>query len=59
MQHDPAPRLRSRLDSPEEIAERMDAIRLKELLDPASLTERELMCLQMERNGFGCRQHRG
>jgi hypothetical protein len=28
--------------------ERMDAIRLKELLAPESLTERELLCLQME-----------
>jgi hypothetical protein len=32
---------------------RMDAIRLKQILgDP--LTEQELMCLQIEQNGFGC-----
>ena len=34
--------------------DRMDAIRLKQLLDPQSLTEQELMCLQIEQNGFGC-----
>jgi hypothetical protein len=33
---------------------RMDAIRLKQLLAPETLTEQELMCLQMEQNGFGC-----
>ncbi len=33
--------------------ERMDAIRLKQLLG-APLTERELMCLQIEQNGMGC-----
>jgi hypothetical protein len=33
--------------------ERMDAIRLKQLLGGA-LSEQELMCLQMEQNGFGC-----
>jgi hypothetical protein len=33
--------------------ERMDAIRLKQLLG-GTLTEQELMCLQMEQNGFGC-----
>ena len=33
--------------------ERMDAIRLKQLFR-ASLTERELMCLQIEQNGMGC-----
>ena len=31
---------------------RMDAIRLKQLLDPGSLTDRELMCLQIEQHGF-------
>jgi hypothetical protein len=33
--------------------ERMDAIRLKQILG-ASLTERELMCLQIEQNGMTC-----
>jgi hypothetical protein len=33
--------------------ERMDAIRLKQLLG-GTLSEQELMCLQMEQNGFGC-----
>jgi len=33
--------------------ERMDAIRLKQILG-GPLTERELMCLQIEQNGFGC-----
>ncbi|MGH2857377.1 MAG: hypothetical protein ACRDMJ_07815 [Solirubrobacteraceae bacterium] len=32
---------------------RMDAIRLKEILG-APLTDQERMCLQIERNGFGC-----
>jgi hypothetical protein len=32
---------------------RMDAIRLKQILG-APLTEQELMCLQIEQNGFGC-----
>jgi hypothetical protein len=32
---------------------RMDAIRLKQMLGGA-LTEQELMCLQIEQNGFGC-----
>jgi hypothetical protein len=32
---------------------RMDAIRLKQILGTA-LTEHELMCLQIEQNGFGC-----
>jgi hypothetical protein len=58
MTDDPTRRLRSRLDSADRIGERMDAIRLKELLDPGSLTERERMCLQIERNGFGCNRHR-
>ena len=33
--------------------DRMDAIRLKQILGE-SLTEQELMCLQIEQNGFGC-----
>jgi hypothetical protein len=33
--------------------ERMDAIRLKQILG-ARLTERELMCLQIEQNGMAC-----
>jgi hypothetical protein len=33
--------------------ERMDAIRLKQMLG-APLTERELMCLQIEQNGMAC-----
>jgi hypothetical protein len=32
---------------------RMDAIRLKQLLG-GELSEQELMCLQIEQNGFGC-----
>jgi uncharacterized spore protein YtfJ len=32
---------------------RMDAIRLKQILGEP-LTEKELMCLQIEQNGFGC-----
>jgi hypothetical protein len=32
---------------------RMDAIRLKQILGEP-LTDRELMCLQIEQNGFGC-----
>jgi hypothetical protein len=32
---------------------RMDAIRLKHMLGGV-LTEQELMCLQIEGNGFGC-----
>ena len=31
----------------------MDAIRLKQMLG-GSLTDQELMCLQIEENGFGC-----
>jgi hypothetical protein len=31
----------------------MDAIRLKQILGEP-LTEQELMCLQIEQNGFGC-----
>ncbi len=33
--------------------ERMDAIRLKQILG-TPLTERELMCLQIEQNGMAC-----
>jgi hypothetical protein len=32
---------------------RMDAIRLKQMLG-GPLTDRELMCLQIEQSGFGC-----
>ena len=32
---------------------RMDAIRLKQILG-GHLTDQELMCLQIEQNGFGC-----
>jgi hypothetical protein len=32
---------------------RMDATRLKQILGEP-LTEQELMCLQIEQNGFGC-----
>ena len=32
---------------------RMDAIRLKQILGEP-LTEQQLMCLQIEQNGFGC-----
>jgi hypothetical protein len=42
--------------TPEDFAgmeERMDAIRLKQILGQP-LTEQELMCLQIEQNGFGC-----
>jgi hypothetical protein len=31
----------------------MDEIRLKQMLGGA-LTDQELMCLQIEQNGFGC-----
>jgi hypothetical protein len=37
----------------------MEAIRIKQLLDPDSLTERELMCLQIEQHGFGRPEPRG
>jgi hypothetical protein len=33
--------------------DRMDVIRLKEMLG-GTLTDQELMCLQIEQNGFGC-----
>jgi hypothetical protein len=42
--------------SPDDAAgmeDRMDAIRLKQILGEP-LTEQELMCLQIEQNGFGC-----
>ena len=42
--------------TPEDFAgmeERMDAFRLKQILGQP-LTEQELMCLQIEQNGFGC-----
>ena len=35
------------------MVERMDAIRLKQILGEP-LTDQELMCLQIEQNGFGC-----
>jgi hypothetical protein len=34
--------------------DRMDAIRLKQILGEP-LTEQELMCLQIEQHGFGCK----
>ena len=34
--------------------ERMDRIRLKQLLAADELSEQELMCLQIEQNGFSC-----
>jgi len=40
-----------------EMEERMDAIRLKQILG-APLTERELMCLQIEQNGMACHTRR-
>jgi hypothetical protein len=42
--------------TPEDVAgmeQRMDAIRLKQILGQP-LSEQELMCLQIEQNGFGC-----
>lgn len=39
---------------PEGMEKRMDKIRLKEMLEPENLTERELVALQIERNGLGC-----
>ncbi|HXD69352.1 MAG TPA: hypothetical protein VN615_05790 [Gaiellales bacterium] len=36
-----------------ELERRMDEIRLKQMLGGA-LTDQELMCLQIEANGFGC-----
>jgi hypothetical protein len=35
-------------------ASRMDAIRLKQILG-GTLTDQELMCLQIEEYGFGCK----
>jgi hypothetical protein len=40
-------------DDSEGMEDRMDAIRLKQILSQP-LTEQELMCLQIEQNGFGC-----
>jgi hypothetical protein len=40
-------------DVSEGMEDRMDAIRLKQILSQP-LTEQELMCLQIEQNGFGC-----
>jgi hypothetical protein len=37
----------------EGMQQRMDAIRLKQMLG-GSLSEQELMCLQIEEHGFGC-----
>lgn len=42
---------------PAGMEERMDAIRLKQILG-APLTERELMCLQIEQNGMTCHARR-
>jgi hypothetical protein len=41
-------------DGDAEMERRMDAIRLKQMLG-GKLTDQELMCLQIEANGFGCR----
>jgi hypothetical protein len=41
------------VDGSDGMEARMDAIRLKQILG-APLTEQELMCLQIEQNGFGC-----
>jgi hypothetical protein len=46
--------LRSTLEDAAAIEERMEAMRLKQLLDPENLSERERMCLQMEQSGFPC-----
>ncbi|HKO26346.1 MAG TPA: hypothetical protein VJU80_02730 [Solirubrobacteraceae bacterium] len=40
-------------DEATDMESRMDAIRLKQILG-AALTDQELMCLQIEANGFGC-----
>lgn len=37
----------------DDIEDRMDRIRLKDMLGQP-LAEKELMCLQIEKNGFGC-----
>jgi len=47
------PAYESGLDPPD-TESRMDAIRLKQILGGV-LTEQELMCLQIEANGFGCK----
>ncbi|HEX5250131.1 MAG TPA: hypothetical protein VFW14_10740 [Gaiellales bacterium] len=36
-----------------DMGRRMDEIRLKQMLG-GKLTDQELMCLQIEANGFGC-----
>jgi hypothetical protein len=46
--------MKSTLGEGRDVEDRMDAIRLKQMLDPESLTDQELMCLQIELNGFGC-----
>lgn len=43
-----------RAEDDDSMEARMDAIRIKHLLDPDSLTEQELMCIQIEENGGGC-----
>ena len=50
------PAYESGLDPPD-TESRMDAIRLKQILGGV-LTEQELMCLQIEANGFGCTSSR-
>lgn len=47
-------KLVSKEPNPAEMEARMDAIRLKQILGE-HLAEHELMCLQIEQNGFGCR----
>jgi hypothetical protein len=50
----PAPRgVHVTADGSEGMEDRMDAIRLKQILSQP-LTEQEQMCLQIEQNGFGC-----
>jgi hypothetical protein len=43
----------SNLAEEQEMLDRMDAIRLKQILGEP-LIDQELMCLQIEQNGFGC-----
>lgn len=45
----------SQIDA-KQMKERMDAIRLKQMLG-TPLTEKELMCLQIEQNGLMCHCH--
>ena len=40
-------------DDPEGMEVRMDAMRLKQMLGEP-LSDQELMCLQIEQQGFGC-----